>query len=69
MSLQFGLVQAAEIAGVKLDNSVHIEGASAPLVLNGAGVRSKLFIKIYVGTLYLPSKSQSVPEILAMAGP
>lgn len=69
MSLQFGLVQASEIAGVKIDDSVQLEGASTPLVLNGAGIRSKLFIKIYVGTLYLPSKSQSVPEILAMAGP
>lgn len=69
MSLLFGLAQAAELAGVKLADTVQLEGNATPLVLNGAGVREKFFFKIYVGALYLPSKSQSVSEILAMAGP
>jgi len=56
-----------EIAGVTLNDEISTGGTT--LLLNGAGVRSKFFIKIYVGGLYLPSKSHSAAEILAMQGP
>ncbi len=68
-SILFKSVQATEIAGIKLVDSVQLEGEAKALMLNGAGVREKFFFDIYVGALYLPSKSQSVSEILAMAGP
>lgn len=68
-SILFKSVQATEIAGIKLIDSVQLEGDATALMLNGAGVREKFFFDIYVGALYLPSKSQSVSEILAMAGP
>jgi len=58
---------AKEVAGVSLNDEVSVGGT--PLLLNGAGVRSKFFIKVYVGGLYLPSKSHSAAEILAMKGP
>jgi len=48
-------VHAAEVAGVKVDDKLRI--GSNELVLNGAGVRSKLFIKVYVGALYVSQKT------------
>lgn len=60
-------LRAKEVAGVTLTDKVSAGGT--PLLLNGAGVRSKFFVKIYVGGLYLPSKSHSAAEILAMKSP
>jgi Chalcone isomerase-like len=54
---------AAEVAGVALADKVSIGGQ--PLVLNGAGVRSKVFFKIYVGSLYLPQKAGDLAGVLA----
>lgn len=48
-------LHAAEVAGIKLDDSLRIGGSE--LLLNGAGIRSKLFIKVYVGALYVGQKS------------
>ena len=56
-------VNALEVAGVKLPDSV--QAGSQSLVLNGAGIRSKWFFKIYVGTLYLPQKSSNAEAIIA----
>jgi Chalcone isomerase-like len=58
---------AKEVDGVTLSDEVTVGGT--PLPLNGAGVRSKFFVKVYVGGLYLPSKSHSAAEILTMKGP
>ncbi|MDD2743577.1 MAG: chalcone isomerase family protein [Rhodocyclaceae bacterium] len=55
-------LQAAEVAGVKVDDKLRI--GSNELVLNGAGVRSKLFIKVYVGALYVGQKATTAPAIL-----
>ncbi|MGV0976826.1 MAG: chalcone isomerase family protein, partial [Azonexus sp.] len=44
-------VHAAEVAGIKVDDQIKV-GANE-LVLNGAGVRTKVFIKVYVGALYV----------------
>lgn len=48
-------VHAAEVAGVRIDDAVRV--GTGDLVLNGAGVRSKLFFKVYVGALYVASKA------------
>ncbi|MGH8579082.1 MAG: chalcone isomerase family protein [Gammaproteobacteria bacterium] len=58
---------AREVGGVKLDDQVQLGGT--PLVLNGAGVRSEFFAKVYVGALYLSKPSKSIAEILEMSGP
>src|SRR5438128_9988210 len=50
------------VAGVKLADSVNVNGQT--LALNGAGVRKKLFIKVYAGALYLPSKQSDAATIL-----
>ena len=55
-----------KIAGVDVPQSVTIEDKA--LVLNGAGIRKKLFIKVYVGSLYLTAKQTAVGKILADPG-
>ena len=54
---------AREVAGVNVNETAAVSGKS--LVLNGAGLRSKLFIKVYVGALYLEAKSSDPAAILA----
>jgi len=62
------LVHAAtEVAGVKFDNSMKV-GSAEPL-LNGAGLRSKLFLKIYAVGLYLSERRATAAETLAVKGP
>src|SRR5438477_5763596 len=54
---------ARTVAGVKLEDTVNVNGQN--LVLNGSGIRKKLFIKVYVGALYLPAKQSDAAAILA----
>ena len=58
---------AGTLAGVTLPDKADVDGQS--LVLNGMGLRSKLFIKVYVGGLYLPQKEKSAQKILAADAP
>lgn len=55
-------LQAAEIAGVRIEDQA--KSGNADLVLNGAGVRTKLFFKVYVAALYLPKKATSPGAII-----
>ena len=55
------------IAGIELPDTYSIGDQS--LLLNGAGVRSKLIFEIYVGAIYLLKTSQNSSEILAAPGP
>lgn len=61
------VASAAEVAGVKLDDRTTL-GASE-LVLNGAGLKKRLFFKIYVAGLYLTEKRTSPAAVLALPGP
>jgi hypothetical protein len=60
------LALAAEVAGVKVDERVKL--GSSELQLNGAGIRTRLFFKVYVGALYLPERKSSAIEVLALRG-
>lgn len=60
-------LQAAEVAGVKVEEKLKVGGSE--LVLNGAGLRSKLFIKVYVGALYVGQKAATPEAILDSAAP
>jgi hypothetical protein len=53
---------AAEVAGVALADETSVGGQV--LVLNGAGVVSKLFFRIYVGSLYVPQKVEDIDGVL-----
>lgn len=57
-------VVAAELAGVFLEDRIVADNGDA-LVLNGMGLREKLWVDVYVGALYLAKKSDNVTEILA----
>ncbi len=60
-------VGAQELAGVELEDKVQLGGT--PLVLNGAGIRSMWFLKIYVIGLYMAAKEHKTDAIFADAGP
>lgn len=54
---------AGTLAGVTMPGSVTVNGKS--LTLNGMGLRTKAFIKVYVAGLYLPSKMNDAKAIIA----
>jgi long-chain acyl-CoA synthetase len=56
---------AAEVGGVKLDDRVNVGGQE--LVLNGAGVRTRVVFRVYVASLYLPQKAADAQGVLAKA--
>ena len=56
---------AAEIGSVRLDDKVNVGGQE--LVLNGAGVRTRVVFKVYVASLYLPQKATDAQGALAKA--
>lgn len=58
--------QAVEVAGVSVADSVHL--GSRDLVLNGAGLRTKFFFKIYVAALYLSEKTHAAEAALNQSG-
>lgn len=57
---------AAEVAGVKLDDTIRV--ANQDLKLNGAGIRYKAIFKVYVAGLYLAEKKSTVADVLAVPG-
>lgn len=60
---------AREVEGVKLPDTLDAGGGT--LVLNGAGIRKKSFlkVKVYVGALYLTSRSRDAQAIVASDEP
>ena len=60
-------VQAGQLAGVEVKDQVtNADGTT--LQLNGMGLREKLWIDVYVGSLYLETPSQDPAEIIAQPG-
>jgi len=58
---------ALEVSGVKFDDKV--DAAGVPLVLNGAGLRTKLMLKIYVVGLYIPARTTSADAVINSSQP
>ena len=59
----FTFAQAqTRVDDVTLDNKISLEGTN--LVLNGAGMRTKVVFDLYVGGLYLQSKSSDATSII-----
>ncbi|MFT4976575.1 MAG: hypothetical protein ACI8S6_002480 [Myxococcota bacterium] len=54
---------AASLAGVTMPDTATIGGQ--PVVLNGMGLREKYWIDVYVGGLYLPSKTTDAARAIA----
>ena len=53
---------AKEIGGVNLSDT--LPAGKEQLVLNGAGLRTKMFIKVYAGGLYLRKKDSDAQKII-----
>lgn len=60
---------AVEVAGVKVEEKSRIAEAGPELLLNGAGIRTKVFFKVYVGALYLTEKKTDAKAVLTDPGP
>jgi len=61
------LANAVEVAGVKFDDWVHL--GNREIVANGAGLRKKVFFKVYAMALYLPEKQSDAAGALNVKGP
>jgi hypothetical protein len=66
-STSTAFAQAADVAGIKFPAELDLRGTK--LTLNGAGMRTRLFVKVYAAGLYVPKKSSSAAELATMAGP
>lgn len=58
--------QPAELEGVKLEPAAQVSAAA--LQLNGAGVRKRVIINVYVAGLYVPQKSGDAAALLTQKG-
>jgi long-chain acyl-CoA synthetase len=56
------VVHATEVAGVSVEERA--QAGNTELVLNGAGVRTRLFFKVYVAALYAPKKSKVAATLI-----
>ena len=61
-------LSATELSGVFLEESLQ-SASGETLVLNGAGLREKFWVDVYVGSLYLQRKTDDVAQILSTPGP
>jgi hypothetical protein len=63
---------AINMAGLKIPDTVRVKppgAAPISLTLNGAGIRYKVFFKVYVAALYLPETKTTAEEVLGSPGP
>lgn len=67
LALLAGSVFGADVAGVRIPDTATVDATA--LALNGAGVRTRFFVKAYVGALYLPSRQTTAEAALAAPGP
>lgn len=66
--LSLGVLAAPlDIAGVKVEESLDLQGAK--LQLNGAGIRYKAIFKVYVAAFYIGKKATTPEEVYASPGP
>jgi Chalcone isomerase-like len=63
LPLAAAIALAGEVAGVKMADTVTVEGKT--LKLNGIGLRKKVVFKVYVAGLYLESPSKDPAAVLS----
>jgi hypothetical protein len=61
-----GFSHAVDLAGVAVDSRTRVEGQD--LALNGAGIRSRFMIKVYVAALYVAEPSGKASAIYGQPG-
>lgn len=57
---------ALDVAGVKLDDKMKV--GPSDLVLNGAGLRKRVVVNVYVGALYLAEKKSNGNDVVNAPG-
>lgn len=57
--------RGADVGGVGLEDKTSVAGQE--LMLNGAGIRTRLVFKVYVAALYLPRRAGDLAAVLAQA--
>lgn len=60
---------ARDVGGTDMPEAARAAVTGAPLVLNGAGVRSRFFVPVYAAGLYLAAPTSDAEAVLATAGP
>jgi len=58
--------RAIELEGVQVEDGAHVGNTN--LVLNGAGVRGKFILDLYIAALYLDAKTTSASAVLESPG-
>lgn len=66
LALSLPALAAIDVAGAKFDDKAKV--GAGDTVINGAGLRNKLFFKVYAVGLYLPQKAGTTAEVLAAKG-
>jgi len=59
---------ALELEGVKVPDTAQVVAGGAALPLNGAGVRTRFFFRVYVGALYLEQKTKAAQSAISQPG-
>ncbi len=65
-SLSFGVHADTVVDSIRYADTVQLSNTT--LTLNGAGLRKKVFFKVYAAGLYLPSKAQNTENVLSQKG-
>lgn len=60
--------QARELAGVSVPEKIYTNADGTALRLNGAGLRQRFFVDVYVGAFYLPQPARDSTAALEQAG-
>lgn len=67
LALTCATALAGTLAGITMPETVSVDGKN--LVLNGMGLRTKFFVKVYVGALYVEKKGTDGAAIAAADEP
>lgn len=62
-------VAAKEIADIEIPDTLVSAASDSSLTLNGAGIREKFFLDVYIVALYLPESTSDAGVILGDTGP
>jgi len=68
LALSSFTVSAMDIEGVEIPDTLSLPNSDTTLLLNGAGIRKKFFMDIYIGALYLESQTSEAKTILNDTG-
>jgi hypothetical protein len=67
--LYANIASCKTIKGIDIPEQINQPGSKQSLILNGAGIRRKFFISIYIGALYLTKAQHTVADILQNNSP